>query len=63
MDDIESFNAVNNQNLLDKLSNKGKFLKLNIDYVIMNDTLWKLLVKMYGGGPEIEASWVKEFNL
>ena len=39
-----------------KLNYQGKFLKLNIDYVIMNDTLWKLLEKLYGGGPEIEAS-------
>ena len=62
-DETELFTSVNNSNLFDKLSNKQKFLKLNFDYVIMNDTLWKLLSKLYAGGPEIEASWVKEFNL
>ena len=48
---------------MDKISNQSKFLKLNVDYVIMNDILWKLIEKLYGGGPEIEAAWVREYNL
>lgn len=40
---------------MDKMGKLGKKLIINADYVIMNEILWKLLIKLYGGGPEIES--------
>lgn len=34
-------------------------LKKNVDYIIVNVFVWKFLVELYGGGPEIRYKWNK----
>lgn len=43
------------------MNKKERRLEENSDYVVVNNLVWNVLIKLYGGGPEINATVVK-FN-